>query len=55
MTIFNLVDKMEIAIAFEMKNEIMVAMFGDDYSGNGMQERLVEEQEIEGTSVRKQL
>lgn len=52
---FNLVDKREIAIDLEMRNEIMVTMFGDDYSGNGMQERWVEEQEIAGISVRKQL
>lgn len=52
---FNLVDKREIEIDLEMRNEIMVAMFGDDYFGNGMQERPVEEQEITGISVRKKL
>lgn len=30
MTTFNLVEKREIAIDFEMRNEVMVAMFGDD-------------------------
>ena len=52
---FNLVDKREIAIELEIRNEIMVAMFGDDYSGNGMQERSIEEQEITIISVRKKL
>lgn len=55
MTTFNSVNKREIANDFKMRHEIMVAMFGDDYSGNGLQERLAEEQEIEGTAVRKQL
>lgn len=41
---FNLVDEREIAMDFEMTNEIMIAMFGDDYSGNGMQEGFMEEQ-----------
>lgn len=52
---FNLVDKSEIAIDLEMRNEIMVAMFGDVYSGSGMQERSMAEQEITGISVRKKL
>lgn len=51
---FNLVDKREIAINLEMRSEIMVAMFGNDYSENGMQERSMGEQEITGISVRKQ-
>lgn len=33
----------------------MIAMFGDDYSGNGMQEGLMEEQAMAGISVREQL
>lgn len=52
---FNLVDKRKKAMNFEKENEIMIAMFGDDYSGNTMQEGLIEEQAMAGISVRKQL
>lgn len=52
---FNLVDERERAINFKKKNEIMIAVFGDDYSGNTMQEGLIEDQAMAGISVRKQL
>lgn len=32
------------------KNEIMIAMFGDDYSGNTIQEGLIEDQAMAGIS-----
>ena len=52
---FNLMYETEIAMDFEIRNEIMIAMFGDDYPGNGMQEGLMEEQAMAGILVRKQL
>lgn len=41
---FNLMYETEIAMDFEIRNEIMIAMFGDDYPGNRIQEGLMEEQ-----------
>lgn len=35
---FNLMYETEIAMDFEIRNEIMIAMFGDDYPGNRTQE-----------------
>ena len=52
---YNLVDEREIAKNFEKKNEIMIAMFADDYSENHMQERLTEEQAMISIPVKKQL
>lgn len=40
---FNLVDEREIVMDFEMRNEMVIVMFEDDYFGNGMQEELMEE------------
>lgn len=42
---FNLVDERDIAMDFEMRNEIIISMFGDGYSDNGMQEGLMVEEQ----------
>lgn len=48
-------DERETVMDFEMRNEMVIAMFEDDYSGNGMQEELMEEQAMAGIPDRKQL
>lgn len=43
----NLMDERDIAVDFEIRSE-MITVFGDGYSGNGMRERLMEEQAMAG-------